>query len=209
MGPAARALTPSGGLSGPRLRRRGVAGAVVPRYKGRVKRKKTAPRKRVAAAPRRPRAARTPEARVAEPAESQAHEGGCHCGAIAYTYVTALPVRRWPVRVCQCAFCRAHGARHTSDPLGELQFRFERPEFLRRYRFALRTADFLICKECGTYVAAVLLSGRGAQAALNVNTLRVSPVGLQPGKPVTHDGESGEARRARRVQTWTPVVGPV
>ena len=55
----------------------------------------------------------------------------------------------------------------------------------------------------------LLLSGRGAQAVINVNTLRAPPAGLQPGKPVTHDGESGEARRARRVQTWTPVVGPV
>lgn len=186
-----------------------MAGAALPRYKGRVKRKKTAARKRVAPATRRPRAAGIAKARAAEPAESQAFEGGCHCGAIAYTYVTALPVRRWPVRACQCGFCRGHGARHTSDPLGELQFRFERPEFLRRYRFALRTADFLICKECGTYVAAVLLSGRGAQAVVNVNTLRAPPAGLQPGKPVSHDGESGEARRARRVQTWTPVVGPV
>lgn len=181
----------------------------MPRYKGCVKRKKTPVRKRVAAVRSRPRAAGVAKARAAEPAERQSFEGGCHCGAIAYTYVTALPVRRWPVRVCQCAFCRGHGARHSSDPLGELQFRFERPEFLRRYRFALRTADFLICKECGTYVAAVLLSGRGAQAVINVNTLRAPPPGLQPGKPVVHDGETGEARRARRVQTWTPVVGPV
>lgn len=179
------------------------------RYKGRVKRKKTAARKRVAATPRRPRAPGVAKVRAEAPAESQSFEGGCHCGAIAYTYVSALPGRRWPVRLCQCTFCRGHGARHTSDPLGELQFRFERPEFLRRYRFALRTADYLICKECGTYVAAVLLSGRGAQAVVNVNTLRAPPAGLQPGKPVTHDGESGEARRARRVQTWTPVVGPV
>lgn len=99
--------------------------------------------------------------------------------------------------------------RATSDPAGELQFRFERPEFLRRYRFALRTADFLVCKECGIYVGAVLLSGRGAQATINLNTLRDPPKGLRPGKPVNHDNESGEIRRGRRVQTWTPVVGPV
>jgi hypothetical protein len=99
--------------------------------------------------------------------------------------------------------------RSTSDPAGELQFRFARPEFLRRYRFALRTADFLICKECGAYVAAVLLSGRGAQGVINLNTLRAPPAGLHPGKLVNHEGESGEVRRARRVQTWTPVAGPV
>jgi len=58
-------------------------------------------------------------------------------------------------------------------------------------------------------VAAVLLSGRGAQGVINLNTLRAPPKGLRAGKPVSHDGESGEGRRARRVLTWTPVVGPV
>jgi hypothetical protein len=175
-----------------------------------VKRKKKAVRKAAAPVRRRARpAAGRPASRPPVPPAPQPFEGSCHCGAIEYTYTTALAPARWPVRLCQCSFCRGHGARATSDPAGELQFRFERPEFLRRYRFALRTADFLVCKECGTYVAAVLLSGRGAQAAINVNTLRTPPKGLPPGKPVSHDGESGEARRGRRVQTWTPVVGPV
>jgi hypothetical protein len=90
-----------------------------------------------------------------------------------------------------------------------VQFDFKQPEFLRRYRFGLRTADFLICRECGTYIAAVLLSGRGAHAAININTLRDAPSGVGPGRPVLRQGESIEERRARRVQTWTPVVGPV
>ncbi len=178
------------------------------RYKQTVKTKKKTARKRSTAV-RRPRATRAGPARPAEPAEKQSFDGGCHCGAIEYTYSTALPARRWAVRLCQCAFCRAHGARTTSDSAGEVHFRFERPEFLRRYRFALRTADFLICKECGTYVAAVLLSGRGAHAVVNLNTLRAPPKGLSAGKAVTRDGESAEARRARREQSWTPVVGPV
>jgi len=186
-----------------------LARVVPPRYNGSVKRKKTAARKRSAPVRRRPRPEGTAAARPATVAERRSYDGGCHCGAIEYSYTTALLPARWPVRLCQCAFCRKHGARATSDPAGELHFRFERPEFLRRYRFALRTADFLICKECGTYVAAVLLSGRGAQAVVNLNTLRDPPKGLRPGKPVSHDNESGEARRARRVQTWTPVVGPV
>ena len=179
------------------------------RYKGRVKRKKPVARKRPNPIRPAPAAARTGTTRPATAAERRTFEGGCHCGAIEYTYSTTLPPPRWPIRLCQCAFCRGHGARLTSDSVGELQFRFERPEFLRRYRFALRTADFLICKECGTYVAAVLLSGRGAQAVINLNTLRAPPAGLPPGKPVSHEGESGEVRRARRILTWTPVAGPV
>jgi hypothetical protein len=55
------------------------------------------------------------------------------------------------VQRCQCSFCRGHGACTTADPAGEMQFRFVHPEFLRRYRFALRTADFLTCKECARW----------------------------------------------------------
>jgi hypothetical protein len=186
-----------------------LARVVALRYKGRVKQKKPVARKRPSPPRPAPPAAGTGATRPATAAERRSFDGGCHCGAIEYTYTTTVPPPRWPVRLCQCAFCRGHGARSTSDLEGELQFRFERPEFLRRYRFALRTADFLICKECGMYVAAVLLSGRGAQAVINLNTLRAPPAGLSPGKPVSHEGESGEVRRARRILTWTPVAGPV
>jgi hypothetical protein len=164
------------------------------------------------ATPRKATPARKKSVRRAPPAPPpmlRTFEGACHCGAIEYTLATALPPARWPVRLCQCGFCRAHGLRVTSDPAGEVQFQFVHPEFLRRYRFGLRTADFLICKECGTCVGAVLLSGRGAQAAINVNTLKDPPRGLPPGKPVAHEGESAEERRARRGQSWTPVNGPV
>ncbi len=163
-----------------------------PRYKDRVK-----PRKR--ATGKRPVVRRAP----------RTYTGSCHCGAIEYSYTTTLPATRWPVSRCQCRFCRSHGARSTADPAGELQFRFERPEFLRRYRFGLRTADFIVCKECGTYVAAVVLSGRGVHGLLNLNTLLELPRGVPAGKAVTHEGESAESRRARRINTWTPVVGPV
>ena len=191
----------------------GIASKPAARNNRPMKRKKQAARKTPAPASTRvagrPRVARPGSRAPAPISEPRSFEGACHCGAIEFTYTTTLPPPRWPVRLCQCSFCRGHGSRSTSDPSGELQFRFERPEFLRRYRFALRTADFLICKECGTYVAAVLLSGRGAQGVINLNTLRAPPKGLRPGKPVSHDGESGEGRRARRVLTWTPVVGPV
>jgi len=152
--------------------------------------------------PRRPAAARRPSPR-------RSFEGGCHCGAIEFTYATAAPARRWPLDACQCGFCRAHGLAATSDPAGEVQFRFIHPEYLRRYRFGLRTADFLVCKECGICVGAVLLSGRGAQATINVHTLKDPPRGLPRARAGNFAGESAEARRARRILLWTPVSGPV
>ena len=149
------------------------------------------------------------KSRSAKVLQRTVYEGSCHCGAIEYSYATALPVHKWLVQRCQCSFCRGHGACTTADPAGEMQFRFVQPEFLRRYRFGLRTVDFLICKECGTLVAAVLLSRRGAQSMININSLRELPKRLPAGKPVHHDGESAEERRTRRARSWTPVSGPV
>jgi hypothetical protein len=174
--------------------------------------RKTAPRKagtsKTSPKPAAPRkAAPAPRARREAPRHSYA--GACHCGALEFTYETALEPRRWRVLSCQCSFCRGHGARTTADPDGLVLFDFKLPEFLRRYRFGLRTGDYLVCRECGTYIAAVLLTGRGALATVNVNSLREPPRSLPPGRPVSPELESMEARRAARARSWTPVMGPV
>jgi hypothetical protein len=136
-------------------------------------------------------------------------EGACHCGALEFTYKTRLAPRRWSLRACQCGFCRGHGAQVTSDAQGTVHFRYLQPDRLRRYRFGLRTADFLVCRECGTYIGAVMMTGNGAVAIVNINTLRERPRGLPPAKAVNYRTESLEDRRARRRRTWTPVFGPV
>jgi len=86
-------------------------------------------------------------------------------------------------------FCRAHGASTVSDPNGHLTIRIAEPDSARRYRFGLKTADFLICTRCGVYVAAVLPDPGGAVAIVNANTF-----------------EGGSPRRARRRADWTPVT---
>ena len=137
------------------------------------------------------------------------YEGGCHCGALEFTYEASLAPRSWPVRACQCNFCRAHGALCTSDPEGIVRFRYVQPDRLRRYRFALRTADFLICRECGIYLGAVMMTGAGAVATININALQERPRGIPTGRAVNYKGESLEERRSRRQNKWTPVFGPV
>jgi hypothetical protein len=77
---------------------------------------------------------------------------------------------------------------------------------LVRYRFDLRTADFLVCRNCGVYLAAVLTSPRGQFATLNVNTLS-EPPGFENVVAVSYDHEPAEERRQRREQRWTPVIG--
>ena len=138
----------------------------------------------------------------------KAYEGRCHCGAIGFEYRTALPGERWNIRACQCTFCRAHDALSTSDPDGELAFEFRESEHLQRYRFGGRTADFLICKRCGVYVAVQMLVDDRALGVINVHALLDPPAALSSAVPMSYDGESAAERRLRRRQRWTPVTRP-
>ena len=135
----------------------------------------------------------------------RAFEGSCHCGAIAFRFCPSRPPQDWQIRACQCSFCRRHRARTTSDPAGRVSFQIRDERALVRYRFGARTADFLVCRKCGVYLAAVLTSGDAQLATLNVNAL-CEPLAFENVVAVSYDGESAEARRQRRAQRWTPVV---
>jgi hypothetical protein len=137
---------------------------------------------------------------------SHVFEGACHCGAIGFTLRTSQPLDRWQVRACQCRFCRAHGARTVSDPQGSATFHVMGSSALRHYRFATRSADYLICSVCGVYIAAVLSTSNGRFATVNVNAIH-GLQGLPRAIPVSYEGESKEQRESRREQRWTPVVG--
>ena len=139
------------------------------------------------------------------PAAPSILEGRCHCGAVGYIFHASQPPAQWTVRACQCSFCRAHGVRTTSDPNGLVIFKIADASKLVRYRFETRSTDFLICSHCGVYLAAVLTSARGQFATLNVNAMQPLPDLPQAG-PVSYEGESGEQRKTRREQRWTPVA---
>jgi len=75
---------------------------------------------------------------------------------------------------------------------------------LIRYRFALKTADFLVCRHCGVYIAAVM--GEGARICSTINV-----VGLQMMEfldieeaPMEYGAESTDERVERRYKKWTP-----
>ena len=131
------------------------------------------------------------------------HAGGCHCGALRYALATALPPGQLPLRACQCAFCRKHGALSTSDPAGSVRFELKAEPI--RYRFGLKTADFLVCARCGVYVGATFEDGGKAWAVLNANTLDDAAALTQPPAAMSYDGEDEASRMARRKARWTPV----
>jgi hypothetical protein len=131
------------------------------------------------------------------------HPGRCHCGALGFVLSSDTPPAGWQVRACQCAFCRAHSALSVSDPSGTLRLTHRDASRLQRYQFALRTADFLLCRDCGVYIAAVTRDGK--HGIINTRAL-VDPPALGAAQPMVYDGESEATRLARRAERWTPVV---
>ncbi len=134
------------------------------------------------------------------------YSGACHCQAVSYVYSTDLPVTDWPVRACQCSFCRSHGAVCTSDPLGSVEFSAKEPPGVNRYRFGQNTADFLICRQCGVYVGAVITTAGGTYGIVNLDALSETPAGLPAPEPVSYEGEAAGSRCSRREERWTPAV---
>ena len=130
-------------------------------------------------------------------------DGSCHCGAITVRLETTKPASELPVRACGCAFCRRHRPRYTSDPAGHVVIRADEAA-LARYRFGLRLADFLICRTCGVFVAA-LEPGPPARAVINLCALdRADDFTAAPTVLTVYDSEDVAARTARRARTWTP-----
>lgn len=134
------------------------------------------------------------------------HGGACHCGAITYSFATALSPANWSVRACQCSFCLAHAALSTSDPEGHIEFRASNGECLQKYRFGLKTADFLLCRNCGVYIGACIVTDRGHFGIINVRTLTEVPATMAAVAPVSYDQENTDNRVARRIDRWTPVT---
>lgn len=136
------------------------------------------------------------------------HAGGCHCGNLRYALETPLALAQLPLRACQCSFCRHHGARSTSDPAGRIRFEAQDPALVTRYRFGLRTADFLICAKCGIYVGATMPDGGAQFAIINANTLDDAARLTQAAAPMDYEGEDAASRGKRRRRRWSPAEGP-
>lgn len=134
-----------------------------------------------------------------------AHTGGCHCGNIHLTFETDIEPAEMEIRACQCAFCVRHGSRAAADPQGRLIVSVKDEARLHRYRFGLRTADYLICRDCGVYVAAVTTDGDKARAIVIINALDDRPRFSREPVPMDYDAESREGRMARRQARWMPV----
>ena len=135
----------------------------------------------------------------------EVYRGSCHCGAIGFAYQCAIDPSEWSIRACQCRFCRVHDALSTSHPDANIEFVSTSAEMLSRYRFGLKTADFLLCQCCGVYIGAVIASDKGLFGIINTRALLPQPDRLANPAPISYDGELTGERVARREQRWSPV----
>ncbi|MBN8530921.1 MAG: hypothetical protein J0L97_03540 [Alphaproteobacteria bacterium] len=119
-------------------------------------------------------------------------------------YETGLDTAQMDVRVCTCDFCRKHGAETTSDPKGRLRLMVYDSSKLNRYRFGLRTADYLICHECGVYIGALLAFDDKCYGTVNTRVFQEKSHLPQKHHTVSYDGEHEQEREVRRKALWTP-----
>ena len=133
--------------------------------------------------------------------------GGCHCRNITVEYQTEIAPEDAKPRACQCSFCRQHQSRAVSDPKGALRITVGNRDLLSRYQFSLKSIEFLVCRECGVYVAGFMPDPTDDKgyATLMVSALDERSRFPQP-SPTVYDAEDREMRTARRRKVWTPAV---
>lgn len=133
------------------------------------------------------------------------HKGGCHCGNITLTFSTQIAPGRMTPIACQCAFCRKHNVLAAADPEGRLEIRIGNEANVNRYRFGLGTAEYLICRTCGVYVAAITVDAP-KRALVVVNCLDGRALFTADPVAADYSGETEAERRARRRKGWTPLA---
>lgn len=133
--------------------------------------------------------------------------GGCHCGNIRVEFETDVAPQDAVPRACQCSFCRQHQSRALSDPDGRLAISVSDRDLLSRYQFAMKSIEFLVCRECGVYVAALMPDPDDDHAfgTLMISALNERDGYPEPG-PTRYDDQDRAQRTERRRRMWTPAT---
>lgn len=97
--------------------------------------------------------------------------GSCHCGNIGVSVGLPREPHEYCPRVCDCEFCRKHGASYFSDPGGILSLRVADRKLLHSYRQGSGTAEMLLCKNCGVLIGGVLRADGEVFAAINTKVI--------------------------------------
>ena len=104
------------------------------------------------------------------------------------------------------SFCRRHGVVGTSDPAGQVAFEVGDASLVRYYRFAQKSAKFMLCGECGVFVAALAETDAGERAVINARVLDGISLNFNEVTDAHFDDETPMQRAERRLRHWTPVI---
>jgi hypothetical protein len=130
------------------------------------------------------------------------YAGSCHCGAISLVLRSAKSAAQLGARECGCSFCKPQNAAWTSDSEGRLEIMTTAP--LGRYQFGTKTADFLVCGQCGMVPAVICELAGQTLGVVRVNCLSDSAQFMANCQSADYDDEDVDARLIRRASRWTP-----
>jgi hypothetical protein len=134
------------------------------------------------------------------------YSGGCHCANMHVRLRLTKAPEQTPVRTCTCSFCRSHNPRMVSDPEGLLDVQADDWSLVERYQFGTRTCDFLICRRCGVFIAAVADMAEGTRGVVNVNCLEDRSLFTLVAAMHEFQGETIDSRLSRRAANWMPAI---
>jgi hypothetical protein len=128
--------------------------------------------------------------------------GSCHCGNISFALTWEPEPSEIPARACTCSFCTKHGGVWTSCPTGSLKVTVREASLVSRYIFGTKTAQFHICARCGAVPVVTSRIDGHLYAVVSVNAFDGVEPSLIRRVSATFEGESEEARLARRKRNW-------
>lgn len=133
-------------------------------------------------------------------------DGSCHCCNIRFVLAWPAPVTEIAIRSCGCTFCVKHAGAWTSHPGAKLSVTIDDQNFVVKYQFGTKTADFYICSTCGVVPFVISELDSKIYAVVNVNVFENTDE-LSFSKTSTNfDGEDTGSRLDRRKRNWIPTV---
>lgn len=110
------------------------------------------------------------------------------------------------LRRCDCSFCQKHGCRYTSDPAGKLTVDISQKNQITRYHFGHKTADFILCTNCGALPLITSDIEGKTYAVLNANCLDKIDQLQDKGPENSFGAEVKQDRLTRRQKNWIGTV---
>lgn len=136
------------------------------------------------------------------------YRGACACGNVTVEFRPSVPREALQIRSCQCPFCVEREAAYASDHDGSVVIRIADKSKVNRWRFSAleKSAGYLICESCGTYLGAVAEFESGTFATLNVRRFPELVERIASAVPVDYSNESAPDAKKRQLAKWTPAV---